>query len=131
MSKGRKPIDVTELHRQARVRGQARALEKAGFKVEVDRAYSDDVDKGRVISQSPNGGTGFKDDTITLVVSRGPEAIKVPNVVGKRRNEARKILEDAGFKVRPFGPGNFTVRAQTPARDKKAKPGSSVTIAGF
>jgi serine/threonine-protein kinase len=64
-------------------------------------------------------------------VSRGPEAINVPNVLGKPRNEATKILRDAGFKVRAFGPGNFTVQAQTPSSDKKAKVGSTVTLAGF
>ena len=65
------------------------------------------------------------------MVSRGPETIDVPDVLGERRTTAQKILEDAGFKVRAFGPGNFTVRAQTPRADAEAKPGSSVTIAGF
>jgi eukaryotic-like serine/threonine-protein kinase len=130
MSKGRKPIGITDYTGKRESEATA-GLEKAGFKVEIDRDYSDDVDKGRVISQSPNDGEGFKDDTITLEVSRGPEAIDVPNVLGKPRNEATKILEDDGFKVRAFGPGNFTVQAQTPGSDKKAKVGSTVTLAGF
>jgi beta-lactam-binding protein with PASTA domain/tRNA A-37 threonylcarbamoyl transferase component Bud32 len=130
VSKGRKPIDITNYTGKKESEATA-GLDKAGFKVKVDRAYSDDVDKGRVISQSPNSGTGFKDDTITIKVSRGPEAIPVPNVVGKLRNEAAKILKDAGFEVHPFGPGNFTVKAQTPKADTKAKIGSGVTIAGF
>ena len=130
VSRGRKPIDITDY--TGRPESEAtEGLEKAGFKVEVDREFSDDVDKGRVISQSPSSGTGFKKDTITIEVSRGPEFIKVPNVLGKPRNEAMKTLEDAGFKVNAFGPGNFTVQAQTPGADKKAKVGSSVTIAGF
>jgi serine/threonine-protein kinase len=130
VSKGRKPIDITD-YTGERGSEAVSALEKAGFKVEVDRDYSDDVDRGRVISQSPNDGTGFKDDTITLEVSRGPEEIKVPNVLGKPRNEATKILEEEGFEVRAFGPGNFTVHAQTPGANKKAKIGSTVTLAGF
>ena len=60
-----------------------------------------------------------------------PETIDVPNVLGKPRNEATKILEEEGFRVRAFGPGNFTVQAQTPSSDKKAKIGSTVTLAGF
>jgi serine/threonine-protein kinase len=130
VSRGRKPIDITDYTGKPQDEAEA-ALEKAGFKVSLDPEYSDDVAKGRVISQSPHDGTGYKDDTITLEVSRGPEAISVPNVLGKPRNEATKILRDAGFKVRAFGPGNFTVQAQTPSSDKKAKVGSTVTLAGF
>jgi serine/threonine-protein kinase len=130
VSKGRKPINITD-YTGERASEAAPALEKAGFNVEIDRDYSDDVGKGRVISQSPNDGEGFKGDTITLEVSRGPETIDVPNVLGKPRNEATKILEDEGFEVRAFGPGNFTVQAQTPSSDKKAKIGSTVTLAGF
>jgi serine/threonine-protein kinase len=130
VSKGRKPIDVVDY--TGKTESEAKnGLDKAGFKVSVDRAYSDKVDKGRVISQSPNSGTKFKDDTITIKVSRGPEAIPVPNVVGKKRSEATKILEAAGFDVHAFGPGNFTVQAQTPKQGTKAKIGSGVTIAGF
>ena len=130
VSKGRKPIDITNYTGKRESEAKA-GLERAGFEVKVERSYSDDVDKGRVISQSPNSGTGFKKDTITINVSRGPEAIKVPNVVGKLRNDATKVLKDAGFQVRAFGPGNFSVKAQTPKADTKAKIGSSVTIAGF
>jgi serine/threonine-protein kinase len=130
VSKGRKPIEITD-YTGDRASDAAAGLEKAGFNVEIDRDYSDDVSKGRVISQSPNDGEGFKGDTITLEVSRGPETIDVPHVLGKPRNEATKILEEEGFKVRAFGPGNFTVQAQTPSSDRKAKIGSTVTLAGF
>ncbi|MFZ0141675.1 MAG: Stk1 family PASTA domain-containing Ser/Thr kinase [Aeromicrobium sp.] len=130
VSRGRKPIDITDYTGKPEDEAKS-ALEKAGFKVALDPEYSDDVAKGRVISQTPHDGTGYEDDTITLEVSRGPEAISVPNVLGKPRNEATKILRDAGFKVRAFGPGNFTVQAQTPSSDKKAKVGSTVTLAGF
>ena len=130
VSKGQKPIDITDYTGEPASEA-TKGLEKAGFNVEIDRDYSDDVGKGRVISQSPNDGEGFKGDTIALEVSRGPETIDVPNVLGKPRNEATKILEEEGFKVRAFGPGNFTVQAQTPSSDKKAKIGSTVTLAGF
>jgi serine/threonine-protein kinase len=130
VSKGRKPIDIPDYTGRRGSEAEA-GLEKAGFTVDIGRAYSDDVDRGRVIRQSPNDGTGFKDDTIRIVVSRGPEAIEVPDVLGKPRNEATKILEADGFEVRAFGPGNFTVRAQTPNANSKAKVGSTVTLAGF
>ena len=59
VSKGRKPIDITDY--TGRPASEATSgLEKAGFKVEIDRDYSDDVAKGRVISQTPNDGTGLQ-----------------------------------------------------------------------
>ncbi|MGH3459622.1 Stk1 family PASTA domain-containing Ser/Thr kinase [Aeromicrobium sp.] len=130
VSKGRKPIDIVDYTGEPESEATS-GLENAGFEVEVDREYSDDVDKGLVISQSPDDGKGFKDDTITLEVSRGPETVDVPNVVGQSRNDAEETLEDAGFDTRAFGNGNFTVVAQRPGSDDKAKPGSTVTILGF
>lgn len=130
VSKGRKPIDIVD-YTGKRVSEATSGLEKAGFEVEVDREYAGDVDKGRVISQTPDDGNGFTGDTITLEVSRGPEEVDVPDVVGQSRNEAEETLEDAGFESRAFGNGNFTVVAQRPGADDKAKPGSTVTILGF
>jgi serine/threonine-protein kinase len=37
--------------------------------------------------------------TLTIIVSRGPDLVDVPNVVGRPINEAVRILEDAGFEV--------------------------------
>ncbi|MBX9717502.1 MAG: Stk1 family PASTA domain-containing Ser/Thr kinase [Microbacteriaceae bacterium] len=37
--------------------------------------------------------------TLTIIVSRGPDLVEVPNVVGKPINEAVDILEEAGFEV--------------------------------
>ncbi len=36
---------------------------------------------------------------VDITVSAGPSAIKIPNVEGKSREVAQKMLEDAGFKV--------------------------------
>lgn len=37
--------------------------------------------------------------TLTIIVSRGPDLVEVPNVVGKSINEAVDLLEAAGFSV--------------------------------
>lgn len=131
VSKGKKPIPVVDYTGKSAADAK-KALEKAGFKVASTSEYSDTVPKGKVISQSPKEGNRFKGDTITLVVSKGPESIPVPNVVGKPKNEATKILEAAGFKVQDYGiPGNFTVRRQAPGAGTKAKIGSTVLIGAF
>ncbi|MCW2749744.1 MAG: pknB [Aeromicrobium sp.] len=126
ISKGRQPVHVDNYTGQDATAADA-ALKKVGFKVSVDRKFNDSVPKGIVISQSPNGGTRFKGDTITLIVSKGQDLVDVPNVVDRHRVTAVKILEAAGFKVQALGTGNFVVRSQSPGSGQ-AKRGSTVTI---
>ncbi len=128
VSQGKRPIPVQDYTGKKGSDARA-ALEEAGFTVVVEQEFSDDVDKGDVIGQSPKEGTRFRGDRITLTVSRGPEEIEVPDVVGQSASKARKTLEDAGFKVRVIRPlpGN-TVRIQSPGAGNKAKVGSTVSI---
>lgn len=130
ISKGPKPIKVVD-YRGRPFDEAKRALEDAGFKVASSEVFSDDVDKGDVVSQTPQGGSMAKGSTITLTVSKGPRRIEVPNLVGMSRKDATKLLEDAGFKVTAFGAGNFTVKAQNPAPGSKRAKGSNITIVGF
>lgn len=123
VSRGRKPIAVKSYVGQSLDAARV-ALANAGFKVATNEAFSDTVDKGKVIAQTPNSGNLFKDDTVTLTISKGAEKIPVPDVVGKPRAEAEQILTGAGFTVRVYG-GNGTVLLQ---RTKKAARGSQITI---
>jgi len=131
VSKGRQPIDVTDYTGKPADQAVA-ALTDAGLRVDATKQeFSTDVRKGSVISQNPSTGTLFRGDQVTLVVSKGPEMVSVPNVQGKQLRQARKILEDAGFQVRVenFMGGLFgTVRSQSPAGDAKAPKGSTVTL---
>ncbi len=130
ISKGPKPIKVED-YRGRPFDEAKQALEGAGFKVASSEVFSKDVDKGDVVSQTPHDGTKAKGETITLTVSKGPQQVEVPDLVGKTRKDATKILEDAGFKVTPFGAGNFTVKAQNPPAGSKRAKGSNITIVGF
>ena len=84
-------------------RAQAeRALTDAGLALgEVDQEASQDVPKGRVISQTPDPGA-FLDpgDEVDLLVSTGQPEVVVPYVLGEPRNEARQELEDLRLEVR-------------------------------
>jgi serine/threonine-protein kinase len=78
------------------------ALETEGLAVgEVTRSYSDTIDEGQVISQTPAAqdpaGPG---DTVDLVVSDGPEPIAVPDVIGMDIGDATEELEGLGFTVK-------------------------------
>jgi serine/threonine-protein kinase len=130
VSKGQTPIEVKDY--RGRPFAEAKAgLEDAGFKVKASEVFSDDVAEGSVVTQDPNDGTKFKGNTITLTVSKGPELIQVPDMVGHTRAYAEKMLKAAGFKVAAFGAGNFTVKAQTPSAGSERRKGSTITIVGF
>jgi serine/threonine-protein kinase len=130
VSKGRKPITVKSYVGSTLATAKDR-LEGAGFKVTSSEAFSDTVPSGSVISQSPDGGTQFRNDTINLVVSKGPELITIPDVRGMKKADARRTLQEAGFDVFsvyiPLA-GNFIVQRQLPAGGDKAERGSRVTI---
>ena len=53
-----------------------------------------------VIDQDPKPGPGKRGATITLVVSNGPEQVRVPEVRGRPEGEAANLLGQAGFKTR-------------------------------
>ena len=131
VSKGRQPIQVQDFTRKPADQAVA-ALTGAGLKVDATKQeFSTDVPKGSVISQTPATGTLFRGDQVVLVVSKGPEMVKVPDVQGRQLDEARKILEGAGFKVEVenFMGGIFgTVRSQAPAADSEAPKGSVVKL---
>ncbi|MEU0137472.1 Stk1 family PASTA domain-containing Ser/Thr kinase [Streptomyces sp. NPDC006296] len=64
----------------------------------VDRAYSDTVRRGTVISSDPGSGERIRgNDAVRLVISRGPEIVEVPDVEGLSLAEARRTLQESGF----------------------------------
>ena len=70
-----------------------------GFTFEIqDYENSDTVASGDVILQTPEGGTKAKHgSTIYGIVSLGPAAPKVPNLIGLSPDEARHTLEETGL----------------------------------
>ncbi|MFL6023457.1 MAG: Stk1 family PASTA domain-containing Ser/Thr kinase [Marmoricola sp.] len=134
VSKGPKPIAITDWTGKPAKKAK-KALEEQGFKVTVDDQFSDDVAKGTVVSQTPSTGNGVKGDEITLVVSKGPELFEIPHVRGMRTNDARRTLEDAGFKVEVdksdlYVGANYVVKV-SPGEGTMAPKGTTVTITVF
>lgn len=75
-------------------------LQEAGFMAEMQREYSDTVPENVVISQDmAEGEKQEKGSMVNLIVSAGEEPIVVPDVLTKRKKEAVKELEGAGFSV--------------------------------
>jgi len=62
--------------------------------------YNENVEEGKIISQDPTYQENYtikEHSEISVVVSKGTETVEVPDVVGKTREEAEKLLKDAGL----------------------------------
>jgi serine/threonine-protein kinase len=67
---------------------------------EVTEQFSETAAAGVVLSQDPAPGTPARHGTpVRLVVSKGPEPIPVPNVVGREEDKAVDAIEAAGLKA--------------------------------
>ncbi|MFL6238060.1 MAG: Stk1 family PASTA domain-containing Ser/Thr kinase [Actinomycetes bacterium] len=127
VSKGPQPVDIPDERGKPETVANS-VLTGLGLTVHETQAFSDTVQKGLVIDQSPAPGPGHQGDTVDLTISKGPQT--VPDVVGKNVNDARHQLESMGFKVhvdRPFGFGS-TVRAQNPGAGQPARSGDTIQL---
>ena len=131
VSKGPRPIRIPDLSGRPVDRATS-ALEELGFEVETTEANSDTVPEGRVVSQSPDSGTGEKGDVISLVVSEGPVLVQVPDVVRMGLGAATQRLEAAGFEVRVRQASLYIgvqyVVSTDPAAGSKAPKGSTIVV---
>ncbi|WP_406727997.1 Stk1 family PASTA domain-containing Ser/Thr kinase [Streptomyces sp. GD-15H] len=132
VSKG-SPVDIPEVIGQDLDDARAE-LEEAGLEVRTaaERVTSEH-DAGRVALQSPEAGSeAAEGDTVTLTLSKGPEMIRVPDVVGDSVDEATGKLEGAGFRVKEdrglLGLFGDTVKAQSVSGGDTAPKGSTITL---
>ncbi|HUR18152.1 MAG TPA: Stk1 family PASTA domain-containing Ser/Thr kinase [Acidimicrobiales bacterium] len=107
----------------------------AGLRVRTVNEPSTSVEKGKVIRTDPSAGTPIdKGSPVTLVVSSGVETAQVPNVIGKRQDEATGMLQALGFTVRVENvvvvsdADDGRVLEQSPTGGTDATKGSTVTI---
>ena len=105
----------------------------AGLVPQVARDFSDDVPKGTVIDQSPEGGEKVtKHSNVDITVSKGKETVQVPSVIGKSRDDAISTLINAGLDPHAFDVASSkaigTVTAQDPPPGKVVEKGSRVRV---
>lgn len=132
ISKGRRPIEVADWTGKSFERAEA-ALEKRGLVTTVTgQEYSDDVPEGGVISQSPASGTLYRGDTVSFVVSRGPELVEVPRTIAMGVDAATERLEALGFEVEVERSDNYIgvgfVYRSDPSAGTMAPKGSTITL---
>ena len=131
VSKGRRPIPVGSWAGKSADDAE-KALKERGLKVSISRQYDNSVAEGIVISQEPRTGTLFKGDSVTLLVSLGPELVEVPNVVAYGVDDATAALQGVGFVVdvqeAPGYIGLGYVFSMDPGAGTELPIGSTVTL---
>jgi beta-lactam-binding protein with PASTA domain len=101
VSKGPRPVELRDFVGRSAATAQA-WLEERGITVDASQTeHSDTVAEGDVISMDPPGGSRvYEGDTVSLVVSSGPELVAVPDGLrGSGVEAAKQQLEALGFEV--------------------------------
>ncbi len=138
VSKGPDMREVPDLRGMSQAEAMTLLIEN-GLRLsdEKNEEYSDEVDKGLIISQKPKIGTLAKKNSIVqITVSLGPEPeiIEMPDLINLREGEARGILDDNNLQV-----GSITweyssditygrITEQVPKAGDEVKEGTSVEI---
>ncbi|MFF9686249.1 Stk1 family PASTA domain-containing Ser/Thr kinase [Streptomyces sp. NPDC014623] len=101
----------------------------------IERAYSDTVQRGTVISSDPGSGERIRGNgTVKLVISRGPEIVKVPDVESLALADARRELKRSGLAsgmvTREFSEeiDRGKVIRTDPRSGTERRPGSAVAL---
>lgn len=75
-----------------------KVINNLDLKLTILDKHDEQVEKNHVISQTPQEGAQLKKgDTITIVISLGPEELSVPNIIGKSLKDAETILKEKGL----------------------------------
>jgi serine/threonine-protein kinase len=99
VSKGPAPVPVPNLVGRS-LSSAEKSLTNIGLEYSVSREYSKSVPTGHVISTDPKAGEkANRGDSVSLVVSKGPPLITVPDLYKTAEADARATLQGLGFKV--------------------------------
>ena len=77
-------------------------LKAAGFTVVLRNTYDDNIAEGLVVKTQPAAGSKYPvSGTVTVFVSQGPfdTQVKVPNVIGLKKEKAIALLKDKKLKA--------------------------------
>lgn len=95
----------------------------------VTEEYSDTAPAGQIIQQQPDADTVLKaGETIRLVVSKGPQMVEIPNIIGFTQDGAVKELEARGLVASCFMVVNDGSYASGCVVSTSEEPGTRVEV---
>jgi serine/threonine-protein kinase len=109
-------------------------LEALGLTVTSVQVFSDEVASGQVVSLETSVDPIPEASSVTLNVSKGPEFVTMPNVVGETVAAARNALQALGLTVQIDTDqlstrfGVVKVTRQSPSASSRVRVGAQVTI---
>lgn len=109
-------------------------VREMGLSPDFERIGSEQVEKGKVISQEPlPGAITFTGERITLVISNGASTVEVEDYKNLMQEEAVRMIESIGLSVgdiryRPSTNPRYSVEEQTPSAGEMVEPGTPVHL---
>ncbi|MFF1422544.1 Stk1 family PASTA domain-containing Ser/Thr kinase [Streptomyces sp. NPDC058280] len=110
-------------------------LDDAGLDAKVSKDFSDTFQRGTVMRSDPEPRARVRGGgPVTIVISRGPEIVQVPDLAGTSLAEARRMLKKAGLAggavSRSFDDDieQGAVISSDPAAGADARPDSGVAL---
>lgn len=139
VSTGQTGVEVPSVTGMTQAEAIAKLKQKGFDSINKAEGTSNEVDKGKVISQTPEGGTVAPADTsVTITISTGKDTtgqVQVPSVTGISREEAMAILVENNLQlgttseVETDDPNKVgLVISQDVQEDTFAEPGTKVNL---
>ena len=134
LSDGPEPLTIFSVIGASQDQAQS-DLTNAGLKMAVGPpAYSDVFAAGAIMSQDPAPGTaGHRTQTVTVIISQGPEMVVVPDVSthgikAVSYDKAKAELEALGLKVKSVGPATLGLVTGQDVRPGTSVPKNTTTV---
>ncbi len=118
---------------EAQMKNALDDLVDEGFELSIEHAYSHNVEKGKVASQTPLPGKIKKGEKITVIISLGETEIKLSDYSNVKMEKAVKELETNGLVVKISEEANseveegFIIR-HLPSAGQMVKSGDEVRL---
>jgi eukaryotic-like serine/threonine-protein kinase len=127
VSAGKPKVQVPDVAGQP-VEAAQETLAAANLRARVERVFDDRPGEQAVGTDPGAGSRAPWGSTVVLRVSKGPDLVEVPDVVGLSKEEAKARLRAAGLKARFVLPVGSRVVQQSPGSGEKARRGSEVRL---
>ncbi|HJE21893.1 MAG TPA: Stk1 family PASTA domain-containing Ser/Thr kinase [Bifidobacterium pullorum] len=129
-------VTVPELSSSLNQTGICQAIEEAGLVCKTETDTESNEREGTFTYSDPKSGASVpKGSTVTAYFSDGPDSLTVPDVSNHTQDEARSMLEKAGFEVNTSTRTEDSPRVERdrvtrtePAAGETADSGSSITL---